>query len=172
MCFKSLKLRARNIQIGCRVVILPRFAVGAKIITHQLQLEADFYGDLAILNMTDTFISSGQNSQKTWLSFRWALQRHGDAHLIFHQDGDTLVDWRQALPRFLKRIFPEMPPEVQELRQLQFGRLCSWDKDSSVALTAKLFIAFQNSSRKCSFKFFLRQHCFLKHQSQIQHLYA
>lgn len=46
------------------------------------------------------------------------MERHPDAQLIFHQDSDTLVDWRQALPRFLRRIFPDLPPEAQDLRSL------------------------------------------------------
>ena len=74
--------------------------------------------------LKDSFVSAGQNSEKTWLSFRWALERHPDAQLIFHQDSDTLVDWRQALPRFLRRILPQLPPEAQDLQRLQLGRLC------------------------------------------------
>lgn len=72
-------------------------------------------------SVEDSFISAGQNSEKTWLSFRWALENHPDAQLIFHQDGDTLVDWRQALPRFLHRIFPDLPPASQDLRRLVTG---------------------------------------------------
>ena len=65
-------------------------------------------------------MTAGQNSEKTWLSFQWALERHPDASLIFHQDGDTLVDWHQALPRFLMRILPDssLAPEPQELQNL------------------------------------------------------
>ena len=51
------------------------------------------------------------------------MERHPDAQLIFHQDSDTLVDWRQALPRFLRRIFPDLPPEAQDLRSLGLVRM-------------------------------------------------
>ena len=71
-------------------------------------------------------MTAGQNSEKTWLSFQWALERHPDASLIFHQDGDTLVDWHQALPRFLMRILPDssLAPEPQELQNLSCTKSC------------------------------------------------
>lgn len=55
---------------------------------------------------------------------RSSEEGHPDAHLIFHQDGDTLVDWRQALPRLLQRVVAALPPTEEELRRLQLGRLC------------------------------------------------
>ncbi|CAJ1359129.1 unnamed protein product, partial [Effrenium voratum] len=80
------------------------------------------------LSTTDSFETAGQNSEKTWRSFQWALQRYPDAQLIFHQDGDTVVDWRQALPRLLRAVLgPEVlsrPLEDEALQRLQLGRLC------------------------------------------------
>ena len=111
-----------DIRIGCRVLLRPYFVVGTRGL--DLRQEERRYGDLAMLNMTDSFVTSGQNSEKTYKAFAWALERHPLAHLIFHQDGDTLVDWRQALPRLLNRLFPLLPPTLEELQRLQLGRLC------------------------------------------------
>ncbi|CAJ1432439.1 unnamed protein product [Effrenium voratum] len=131
--------------------------------------QAAEFGDMAILNMTDSFETAGlgcvwDRPVRTlrrrgcpfsafggWLSFpfpaswppeaardgrrgekawdpRWALQRYPDAQLIFHQDGDTVVDWRQALPRLLRAVLgPEVlsrPLEEEALQRLQLGRLC------------------------------------------------
>jgi len=86
----------------------------------------------------DSFVTAGQNSEKTWLSFQWALERHPDASLIFHQDGDTLVDWHQALPRFLMRILPDssLAPEPQELQNLS----CTKSSKLQVLLKPNAFL--------------------------------
>ncbi|CAJ1387425.1 unnamed protein product, partial [Effrenium voratum] len=119
----------RRVSSGAEV--RPRFAVGAhagSALRSRVEREAAEFGDMAILNMTDSFETAGQNSEKTWLSFQWALQRYPDAQLIFHQDGDTVVDWRQALPRLLRAVLgPEVlsrPLEEEALQRLQLGRLC------------------------------------------------
>ncbi|CAE7410742.1 unnamed protein product [Symbiodinium sp. CCMP2592] len=126
MVRKTLKELAVGVTAGCPVAIHARFAVGLPPARQmdQLQLEAETFGDLARLNMTDNFITAGQNSEKSFLSFAWAVQHFPDADLVFHQDGDTMVDWREAVPRMLRRVFGLLPPARRDIRRLYLGRLC------------------------------------------------
>eukprot|EP00439_Symbiodinium_sp_Y106_P012729 s4628_g1.t2 len=152
MVRKTLEELAVGVTAGCPVDIHARFTVGLPSARQmdQLQLEAETFGDLARLNMTDTFITAGcrmeiwslpvkyldlsdrgisivtpcQNSEKSFLSFAWAVQHFPNADLVFHQDGDTMVDWREAVPRMLRRIFGLLPPARRDIRRLYLGRLC------------------------------------------------
>ncbi|CAE7297872.1 unnamed protein product [Symbiodinium sp. KB8] len=119
MVRKTLEELAVGVTAGCPVALHARFAVGLPPARQmdQLQLEAQTFGDLAQLNMTDNFITAGQNSEKSFLSFAWAVQHFPNADLIFHQDGDTMVDWREAVPRMLRRIFGLLPPARRDIRR-------------------------------------------------------
>lgn len=89
--------------------------------------EQRIFGDLALLNMTDGSCNDG----KTWHTFEWAAREFPAADLVFKIDDDTVVDWRLALARILRRAVRERPATLP-LRGLYVGTLAANYSCSSV----------------------------------------
>lgn len=113
-----------------KVQVVVRFAVGGppKPMMPRLKPklralladEAQHFGDLAFLNMTDGSCNDG----KTWYTLEWAARNFPHAQLVFKLDDDTVVDWRQALPRMLDRVLDGRSLELP-LRHLYVGTLAA-----------------------------------------------
>lgn len=140
MVRSSLPELSQGVSAGNRPAnIVTRFAIGRPSLDLEpkrrdevealLQSEANSYGDLALLNVTDgrkIKHSTDQHHGKVWHLYDWAMQKFPHAQLIFKQDDDTIVDWRIALPKLLEPGYPAPTPSYPA-QHLYVGRLCPWE---------------------------------------------
>jgi len=127
----SLAELTSEVVVGGRpATITVYFAVGRpkqKSLRKKITRESEKHGDIAILDIRDGESPSDKTDKnaKSWYQFVWAAQQHPDAHMVFKQDDDTVIDWRVALPRILGHLVKGRKRfKLKKLQRTYAGRLC------------------------------------------------